>query len=264
MTPSNDIIELETESFIRKHMHAGKQSTLRKYQTLVTGKPSLLSLARYELVTSLFGACPGALGLALRKITYHSLFKSAGKGLVIGRNVTIRHGDNIILGRNVIIDDNCVIDARGAGEHGIVIEDDTIIGRDTIIQSKAGPIRIGQGSNIGSHSLICAMGGVDVGENALIAGGCKISGGMYHAKRTDVPIIKQGVYTAGPVVIKPDVWFGMGAMVLDNVTVGRGAILGSGAVATRDIPDFAVAVGIPAKVIRIRNQTADPVSAADE
>lgn len=253
METLESIIELESESFIRKHMHGGKTSTFEKYQALVTGEAGIASLLKYELITSLFGSCPGAMGLLLRKLTYRSLFKASGAGCVIGRGVTIRHADKITLGKNVIIDDQCVIDARGGGEKGIVIEDETIIGHGTTIQSKAGPIRIGRGSNIGSHSLICAMGGVDIGQGALIAGGCKISGGMYHAERRDRPIGKQGVYTRGPVVIGEGVWFGMGAMVLDDVTIGQGVILGAGAVAVKDIPDFSIAVGVPAKVVRVRD-----------
>jgi hypothetical protein len=54
------------------------------------------------------------------------------------------------------------------------------------------------------------------------------------------------------VVLGHDVWIGHGAVVLPGVTVGTGAVVGAGAVATRDVPPFAVAVGVPARILRFR------------
>jgi len=54
----------------------------------------------------------------------------------------------------------------------------------------------------------------------------------------------------GVVEIKDDAWIGAGAIILPNVTIGRGAIVGAGAVVTKDVPDFTVVAGVPAKVIK--------------
>ncbi|MCK4816024.1 acyltransferase, partial [bacterium] len=56
----------------------------------------------------------------------------------------------------------------------------------------------------------------------------------------------------GDIVIEDDVWLGMGVKIMDGVHIGRGAIIGAGAVVTRDVPSAAVAVGVPAKVVKIR------------
>lgn len=56
----------------------------------------------------------------------------------------------------------------------------------------------------------------------------------------------------GPVVVKDDVWIGMGAMILSGVTIGQGAVVGAGAVVTKDVPPYAVVGGVPAKLIRYR------------
>jgi len=66
-------------------------------------------------------------------------------------------------------------------------------------------------------------------------------------------MMDQGMYSRGPVVIGDDVWIGAGATILDGVRVGRGAIVGAGAVVTRDVPDFAVVTGVPAKVVSQRD-----------
>ena len=65
-------------------------------------------------------------------------------------------------------------------------------------------------------------------------------------------MMEQGVYSKGPVVIGDDVWLGAGAMVLDGVQIGKGCIVGAGSVVTKNLPDYAVAVGVPAKILKNR------------
>ncbi len=58
--------------------------------------------------------------------------------------------------------------------------------------------------------------------------------------------------TKGPIVVKDDVWIGLGAKILSGVTVGQGAVIAAGAVVTRDVPPYAIVGGVPAKLIRWR------------
>jgi len=104
------------------------------------------------------------------------------------------------------------------------------------------------------QTTITSTGGIRLGASVLVAGQCYIGGGRYETERLDVPMMKQGMYTRGPVIIGDDVWIGAAARVLDGVTVGRGAIIGAGAVVTRDVPAYAIAAGVPAKVIGRRGQ----------
>jgi acetyltransferase-like isoleucine patch superfamily enzyme len=63
-----------------------------------------------------------------------------------------------------------------------------------------------------------------------------------------VPIAQQGITRQG-IVIGEDVWIGCGARILDGVQIGNGAVIGAGAVVTRSVPDYCIAVGVPAKVV---------------
>ena len=90
-----------------------------------------------------------------------------------------------------------------------------------------------------------------IGKNALVAAYTYFVGGDHTANRTDIPVLFQP-RTAKGVTIGDNVWFGAGVRVLDGITIGRDAIIGSNAVVTKDIPDFAIAVGVPAKVIKNR------------
>jgi galactoside O-acetyltransferase len=70
--------------------------------------------------------------------------------------------------------------------------------------------------------------------------------------RTDMPMQNQG-HHHGDIVIEDDVWIGANTVVLKGVHIGRGAIIGAGAVVTKNIPSMAIAVGIPAKPLRYRD-----------
>ena len=69
--------------------------------------------------------------------------------------------------------------------------------------------------------------------------------------RTDIPMDKQGSIVKG-VTIGNDVWIGMRSIIMPGVKIGNGAVIGAGAVVTKDVPDYAIVGGVPAKVIRYR------------
>lgn len=234
--------ELGSENFIRSKLFAGESSEADRYRQLVTGKPGLLALLRYELTMGVLGGLPGALGLVLRRHVYPSLFREVGGGLVVGRHVIIRYPELIKLGRKVVIDDYAVLDARGAGDGGIEIGDEVFIGRGAVIQSKWGPLRIGAQTSIGGNSVICAMGGITIGQMVRLAGGIQVSGGMYHTDKPNIPIAEQGMYTRGPIVIGDGTWIGMGALVLDGVVIGDNCAIGAGMIMKEDVPANSVLV----------------------
>lgn len=227
-------------------------SALKKYQSAIVGNSSFLYLCKYELITSLLGGLPGALGLMLRKWFYKSLFSKIGNGVVLGRNVVLRHPIKIHLGNNVIIDDNVVLDAKGSNNKGIFIGDNVMIGRNTVLSCKNGDLYIGRNTNIALNCFIQSSKEVRIGDNVLFAAYCYVIGGGDHkTDRTDIPIIAQGQVVKG-ITIENNCWIGAGVKIQDGVVIGRDSILGSGAVVTKSVPPFSVAVGVPASIIRTR------------
>ncbi|HBK22289.1 MAG TPA: acetyltransferase [Planktothrix sp. UBA10369] len=238
------------------------QSALTRYQNLVIGSNSLAFTIQYELLLGLLGGLPGALGLALRRKFYKSLFKSIGRGVLFGSRVMFRHPKKMILGDAVVITDGCVLDARGENNTGIVIGDNVIFSQNAMVICKDGDIRIGNNVNIGANTGIYAVAGnkVDIADHVLIGHYTYIGGHSYHFDQIDIPIASQGINPRGGTSIEEGAWIGATAALMDGVTIGKGAIVAAGAVVTKDVPPYAIVAGVPARVIRYRTSTPTEVT----
>ncbi len=96
---------------------------------------------------------------------------------------------------------------------------------------------------------------MSIGNKVLFGAYCYVIGGGDHvAERTDIPIMDQGQTIKG-ITIEDNVWLGADVKLTDGVTVGRDSILGAGAVVTQDVPEFNIAAGVPARIIRDRRDS---------
>ncbi len=93
---------------------------------------------------------------------------------------------------------------------------------------------------------------ITIGDNVLIAAGVRMITRKHGFAEAVRPMSEQG-YDNAPIVIEDDVWIGFQAIVLPNVTIGRGSIVGAGAVVTRDVEPFSIVGGVPARLIRKRS-----------
>lgn len=116
-----------------------------------------------------------------------------------------------------------------------------------VISSK---LSIGNNSGIG---VDCVCGGeLCIGDDVMMAPECVIMARNHEFLRTDIPMSKQGYREALPCIIGNDVWIGRRVMVMPGVRIGNGVVIAAGAVVTKDIPDYAVVGGVPAKIIKYR------------
>ncbi len=114
-------------------------------------------------------------------------------------------------------------------------------------------MEIGDNSGVGINAQI--YGKVILGENVMMGSECMIYTTNHCFNRVDIPMNRQGFSEEKPVVVGNDVWIGGRVTILPGVHIGNGVVIGAGAVVTKDIPDFAVVGGNPAKVIRYREGT---------
>jgi acetyltransferase-like isoleucine patch superfamily enzyme len=203
------------------------------------------------LVVTLSQSCPGALGLALRKVLFPLLLGSCGHNVVFGQNVVLRHPHKIHIADDVVIDDNCLLDAKGTANSGIRIASGVFIGRNTILSCKDGDIELAAGANIGFNCEIFSASRVTIGAGVLMAAYSYVIGGDHDFSDPSRSVLDQTRVSAG-VTIGDGAWIGAGAKILDGVTIGRDAVIGAAAVVRDDVPARAVAVGIPARVVSTR------------
>jgi acetyltransferase-like isoleucine patch superfamily enzyme len=156
-------------------------------------------------------------------------FKSLGEGVVIENGVLVFHPETIEIG------------------------DDVYIGHNSILKGYFNNFfSIGDGTWIGQQCFFHSAGGIRIGRNIGIGPSVKVLTSFHGEEGIEKPILHSQISFA-PVIIDDDADIGIGAILMPGTHIGKGAQIGAGAVVTRDIPDYAVATGIPAKVIRYRN-----------
>ncbi len=114
-----------------------------------------------------------------------------------------------------------------------------------------GKITVGSHVDLGINTVIYSSTDVKIKDNALIAANCYIIDSN-HGIAKDKLILEQTSISKGPVIIEEDAWLGAGVKVLSGVHIGRGVVIGAQALVNTDIPEYAIAVGVPAKVIGYR------------
>ena len=127
------------------------------------------------------------------------------------------------------------------------------IGENSIVNNKLTVVRpknvkIGKNVNIMNGVLMMSAGGITIEDNVRIAANVQLISNNHDP-------YDRYVITCKPILIKEGAWIGAGATILPGVTVGKYAIVGANSVVSKDIPDYAVAVGTPAKVVKYLDKT---------
>jgi len=168
---------------------------------------------------------------------------------------TVLHHGDLRLGSHVFIGKRVVIfqDKNGGP---VVLGNSVHFYGDTYLQTgESGCIKIGDRTTVQPRCQFSAYkGSIEIGRDVQIAPNCA----FYPYDHSFAPgelIRKQPITTKGGIFIEDDVWLGFGVIVLDGVRIGKGAVVGAGSVVTRDIADGAIAFGVPARVVRIRDDS---------
>lgn len=113
-------------------------------------------------------------------------------------------------------------------------------------------VSLGDYSGIGVDAKI--YGACTIGNYVMMGENCTIITRNHKFDRTDIPMMEQGFEEEKPVSVGNDVWLGDRVILLPGVHLGDGCVIGAGSVVTKDIPPYAVACGVPAKVLRYRGE----------
>lgn len=174
-------------------------------------------------------------------------------GYFIAPSATIYHSDLWIGNRVYIADRVIVYQALGGGQ--IEIGDSVRILRDTILESgQGGNIKIGNKTWIHPRCQINAYkASIEIGNGVDIAPNCAFYS-YDHGYEPGKWIREHPLTAKGPIVIGDQAWLGVGVTVLSGVRIGEGAVVGAGSVVTKNVPDGAIAVGNPARIVKNRNE----------
>lgn len=115
------------------------------------------------------------------------------------------------------------------------------------INNAVGDLYIGHHTRIGLHNTI--IGPVNIGNHVNLAQGVVVSGLNHNFQDITRCIDEQGVSTS-PITIHDDVWIGANSVVTAGVTIGRHSVIAAGSVVTKDVPEYTVVAGSPARVIK--------------
>lgn len=180
-------------------------------------------------------------------------------GLIfVGRNVTIRNPQLIKAGKNLTLKDHVSIQAMSTD--GVQFGNNVMVGRYTtiectgVVRALGSGLKVGNNSNFGDYNYIGVRGFVIIGNDVLFGSRVSIHAENHNYERKDIPIRSQGESRLG-VIIEDDCWIGSGAIILDGVTIHHGSVVAAGSVVTKDVPDYSVVAGVPAKVIKRRGTT---------
>jgi lipopolysaccharide O-acetyltransferase len=144
---------------------------------------------------------------------------------------------------------------RLQGEARIAVGDDVFVGAQSWLQVLDGPDRhvalaIGDGTSIAGSCVLSAAMSVRLGRKVLLARNVYISDHSHAFADTSRAVLDQGITKVEPVEIGDGAWLGQNVVVGPGVRIGRGAVVGANSVVLEDVPDYAVAVGAPARVVR--------------
>lgn len=155
-------------------------------------------------------------------------FREIGDNVIFEQGAMIFHPETISLGSNIYVGHYAIL--KGYHDSEMQIGDNTWIGQQCMFHSG---------------------GGLVIGSNVGIGPGVQILTTEHVDPSRDMPLVSAPV-TRGKVLLEDDCNIGWGAIILPGVTIGRGALVGAGAVVTRDVKAYSVTAGVPARLLRDR------------
>ncbi len=230
----------------------GLAANFWNYVQRVTGERSLGRFVWQGTVLTLLYRLPTIWTSILRGIIYRTVLGEVGSSCLIEEDVRFRVPRRVFLGSRVFIGQYSLLNAT-CKDSFIRLGNDVHLARFCTLRAGKRGITLHDGVGINQYTFLDGNGGVEIGPDTLLSPGVQCISGNHIFDNPDVPIKYQGT-EYGKITIGEDCWLGTNVIVLPGVTLGRGAVIGAGAVVTKDIPAYGIALGIPAKVIGFRGE----------
>lgn len=183
----------------------------------------------YSWIEAFFSLLPGKIGRLIRRYYFGLRLNKSGPRLSIGRFVEFSSPQNISLGNEIYIVDGAVL------------------------RADEGQITIGNKFALNGNARIIADcdGKIIIGNSVMVGPNAIIRASNHKSESAAVDIWLQG-QTGGTIIIGDDVWIAANVVILPEVRIGSHSIIAAGAVVTKDVPEYSIVAGVPARVISRR------------
>lgn len=192
----------------------------------------------------------------IRGLVVRIFIKKVKGFLFVGRNVKITHGNHIICGKYVKFEDYTEI--HGLCSEGIIFGNYVTISRGVMIRPSSyygkdlgKGLIMGNNSSIGPYGYIGCSGKIVIGNNVMFGPKCSLFAENHVFSNKDMVIKEQGVKQSG-IIVEDDCWIGSNVIILDGVTIGKGSVIGAGAIISKNIPPNSIVIDRKDKFIRKR------------
>ena len=184
------------------------------------------------------------------------LFRFLGDRAYISPLAQVNCQSQLELGGRCFIDDYVTIYAHPDSTGQVKLAENVHLYRWSVIELGDGPgsLEIGANTYLQAGCILNPfLGNIIIGADCMIAARCSFMPYQHDFTDASIPMREQPLTTKGDIVIEDNVWLGLNVSIMDGVRIGQGAIIGAGAVVTKDIPAYAIAGGVPARVIKMRD-----------
>ena len=193
---------------------------------------------------------------ALRGLIFVKPFLKKSKGLIFAsKGSKIQFGHKIKVGSGFNLMEYATLNALSYD--GVEIGNNFTLGKYAVIEctgvlrNVGNSLKIGNNVGINHYCFIGVRGNITIGDNVIFGPRVNIFSENHNFDRLDISIKNQGV-TKEDTIIGNDVWIGASVSIMPGVKVGNGCVIAAGSVVTKDIADFSVVAGVPAKIIKNR------------
>ena len=189
-------------------------------------------------------------GKWIREGYYKSKLKKLGTRVSFSKEIEMLHPEKIVIGNESTIGRFCNFE----GNSSITIANRVVIEQSVIIKSGKypnGEIKVGDDSYIGPNCYLDGVGGITISSDVLISPNCKLITSQHNYSDYKSKINLQG-REFSCISVGKDVWIGSNSVILPGIKIGDGAVIGAGSVVTKNVGEFEVVAGNPAKRIKMR------------
>ena len=175
---------------------------------------------------------------------YRRAFRHIGRNVVLSRGFSANNPECVSIGDNVFFHEYCWLSMLVRNEQ-----------RGSPGVGLTPTLKFGDNCYIGRFATFACMREITVGNDVMMADRVFVGDCFHGFKDRELPIKDQYLFSTGPVRIGDGTWIGTNVSIMPNVTIGRNCVIGANSVVTSDIPDFNVAAGAPARILRAVDAT---------